>query len=95
MEAKCYVCQRMRERKPELHANLTTEGVLQTCLLCNKDFCPKHGGHTESVCEANHATYYRKHSDRPGVYPNMAARENALAAKEGSVYPWNFQEALI
>jgi hypothetical protein len=60
----------MRERKP-----VKSQGILQTCLLCDRDFCEIHKGTELQVCEKNHISYYRNHSQlHDGIYPDLAAR---------------------
>jgi hypothetical protein len=74
---ECFVCERMRERKP-----VKSEGILQTCLLCDRDFCEMHKGTELQVCEINHISYYRNHPQlHDGIYPDLAARNSAVQTR--------------
>jgi hypothetical protein len=74
----CGICERMRRRKPH-HGTI---GSVQTCLLCNSEYCDLHKSTEEDgVCEINHMTYYRNHMLLKDVYPNLEARERMLAAR--------------
>jgi hypothetical protein len=74
---ECFVCERMRERKP-----VKSEGILQTCLLCDRDFCEMHKGAELQVCEINHISYYRNHPQlHHGIYPDLAARNSAVQTR--------------
>lgn len=70
----------MRATRPDKHGNLPKTDVDQTCLLCNRNFCEKHKGKEEDVCEVNHETYYRNHRHIPGIFPDLPAFEAAMAA---------------
>jgi hypothetical protein len=75
----CHVCNRMQSDNPEKHANLKTIGDVQTCLLCDRNYCKKHSGTEERVCEINHRSYYKKHPKlRDTVcFPSVAAMKLA------------------
>lgn len=64
----------MRERKSG-----ESEGILQTCLLCDRGFCEMHKGVDLQVCEINHISYYQNHPQlHHGIYPYLAARDSAV-----------------
>jgi hypothetical protein len=75
----CFVCNRMRSNNPENHASLKTIGEVQTCLLCDRNYCKKHSGTEEGVCEINHRSYYKNHPElRDTVcFPSTAAMKLA------------------
>ena len=58
----------------------------QKCLLCNRNFCEKHKGTDEGVCEVNHGTYYQRHHRLPNVYPTLEARAEALGQETEMVW---------
>lgn len=75
----CYVCSRMRQRKPEWKQ----AGLSRICLLCNNPFCDKHKGKDDGVCEINHVTYCGKqeHKDLHApvkIFKSLDARREAL-----------------
>lgn len=78
----CFVCDRMRERNPRHRG----KGIIQTCLLCDRDYCELHESGEDKehkpkegqVCEINHRTYYRKHPHLRNIYPTTMARNKAL-----------------
>ena len=71
----------MRDRNPATHGTLPKTDVDQTCLLCDRNFCEKHKGKEEGVCEIYHETYYRKHHPQtPAIFPNLAAYEAEVRA---------------
>ncbi|KAF2281167.1 uncharacterized protein EI97DRAFT_429229 [Westerdykella ornata] len=74
----CHICDRMRTRNPRKHGGLVTEGEVQTCLLCNRDFCATHKGKFDGICEINHASYFWNHQELRGIYPSLEARQKAL-----------------
>ncbi|KAL3460052.1 hypothetical protein BJX64DRAFT_263848 [Aspergillus heterothallicus] len=81
----CFICKEMASRKR--HQSILSEPssmITEQCLLCGRQFCTRHRSnqHVESVCEVNHATYYARHRQLPGIYPSMEARERALGRVE-------------
>lgn len=74
----CHVCTKMRKSRSQKHSSLVSGSKIRTCLLCCRDFCNKHNGPEENVCEINHETYFRNHKDFEDVYPSMAVRESTL-----------------
>jgi hypothetical protein len=74
----CFVCNRMQSGNPK-HASLKTIGDVQTCLLCDRNYCKKHSGTEEGVCEINHRSYYKNHPElRDTVcFPSVAAMKLA------------------
>ena len=72
----CHVCESMRSGNPKKHANLRTIGDVQHCLLCNRNYCTKHSGKEESVCEIRHETYYKNHRHTV-CFPTVAAMKLA------------------
>lgn len=77
----CYVCARMRLRKPEWRQ----PGLSETCLLCNNRFCEKHKSPDglEGVCEMNHQTYCSKQTHKEfhapvKIFVSLEARREAL-----------------
>lgn len=69
-------------RKRPKHANLVSPEPIQTCILCDKDYCDMHKGSSHRVCEINHATYWRNHPEKQDTYPDVEAREAALKQAE-------------
>lgn len=35
------------------------QAALKTCLLCSKDYCPRHEGDQEGVCDSNHISLWK------------------------------------
>lgn len=75
----CYVCSRMRIKKPFWKQT----GLSRVCLLCNNPFCEFHKGEEDGVCEINHDTYCSKktHIDLHApvkIFVSMEARRRAL-----------------
>lgn len=74
----CFVCEKMRERKPQRET-----GLVQECLLCGRDYCQTHKSAAHpGVCEINHQTYYRNHSKEIAIYPTIEARAAAMERPE-------------
>ncbi|KAK6598087.1 hypothetical protein H4I96_09039 [Botrytis cinerea] len=71
----CHICKQMKERKNFI---LSRPHIVEHCLLCNRLFCVRHKGEeTGGVCQINHWTYYRNHSElgRDGtIFRNMEHR---------------------
>ncbi|KAB5511551.1 hypothetical protein GE09DRAFT_686782 [Coniochaeta sp. 2T2.1] len=65
-------------QRPDKHGALEITSSTQECLLCTRDFCEKHKGTDENVCEINHTTYYQRHRQLPNVYPTLKARAETL-----------------
>lgn len=78
----CHICTKMRKSRPQKHSSLVSGSKVRTCLLCCRDFCNKHNGPEEDVCEINHRTYFKNHGDLEDVYPSMAVRESVLGISD-------------
>lgn len=80
----CYTCLQMAERKPDLQQ----EGLTQTCLLCNNQYCEEHKGKEEGVCGMiGHNTYASnpRHQARHApveLFSSLEARERKLGATQ-------------
>ena len=84
----CNIGKKMLIRKAT--AKPKCSGELQTCLLCDRQFCSEHKSKANEtgVCEIDHHTYYRNHATRGGVYPTLEARNAAVAKMDEQVRHW-------
>lgn len=78
----CFVCEQMATRKQKKQPVVydPSSRTTDTCVLCARPFCDKHKlqGSNEVVCQVNHLTYYGKHRQIPGIFPDLQARERHL-----------------
>jgi hypothetical protein len=85
---ECFIGERMSWNNGKTPKPANCKGDLQTCLLCNRDFCDKHKaeGSELSICEINHASYYSNHPQLAGrIWPDMVARERAMASHPSTI----------
>ncbi|KAK5938129.1 hypothetical protein PMZ80_009718 [Knufia obscura] len=77
----CHTCLRMARRKSS-HKQI---GPVETCLLCNTEYCNTHSSPSvPGTCEMNHETYCRKQEHKDLHHPteifrNMAERNDFIA----------------
>ncbi|KAF2742549.1 hypothetical protein M011DRAFT_472144 [Sporormia fimetaria CBS 119925] len=88
----CHVCTRMRTSNPKKHSGLREKGLINQCLLCNRNYCDAHKSKTEKdgeVCEINHQSYCDNHPllRAQGVeFPTMEAYRKVVEEQEKQEY---------